>query len=61
MHLAFADCCWLTRALGACMPSLATAWMRSHVLERQYTTVEGEREECPFAPPAESARQRSAC
>lgn len=37
------------------------ARMRRYVLERQYTTVEGEREQCPFAPPAADAEQRSAC
>ncbi|KAK9828424.1 hypothetical protein WJX81_006698 [Elliptochloris bilobata] len=32
-----------------------------YVLERQYTTVEGTREECPFAQPAAGAEQGTAC
>ena len=54
--------CWLPDALErfACA-QWPHARMRRYVLERQYTTVEGEREECPFAPPAADAEQRSAC
>ena len=57
-----ACCCWLPDSLSDL--HVLTGHMRAmrrYVLERQYTTVEGEREECPFAAPAADAGQRAAC